>query len=374
MTSTLDRAPAPPLDDIDRSADRARGRRRRRRIVGAVVLSGVAAAAVMAWPWRSPSTPAAAPPPIVTATASTKNLTNDATFDGTIAHTAANPILAGASGRITSLAASGTTVDNGQQLFSVDQVPVVMLLGVIPAYRDMTPATPSGPDVIQMQTDMKTLGFDPYDAIRPGSPYDAATAAAVVRWQQQLGVTATGTVMLGSVVFEPAPVTIGLQRVTVGSSVNARTTIADASVPSISMQFTLPADTKTTISIGQTVDVTLPDRSTGKGTITSIGTSVDSTGTTTTVGRGTVEPPRNAAAITDGAAIRVRVSQVVAENVLVVPGAALTNHLDGSFTVTVVRPEGNTTVPVTIGASSNGVVQVTGEGLTAGTKVLMPSG
>lgn len=370
--------PAPPSADISNSATKAKRRRRVVRIVVLlVVVAGAVAFGVFILRSRSNAAGSSAPPTTApaTATVATKNITNDASFDGTVAHTAANPLLAGASGRITALAPTGATIANGQPLFSVDGNPVVMMLGAIPAWRTMDATTTAGPDVTQLQTDLKSLGFDPDNLIVPGSAYDAATANAVVRWQQQLGVTATGTVPLGSVIFQPATITIGVQHVTPGSPVNEGTAVADASVPAISMQFTLPSDAKTTIAIGQTVDVTLPDRSSGKGTIQSIGTAVDATtGNTSTVGRGTVDPPRNAAAVTDGAAIKVRVSQVVAQNVLTVPATALTNHLDGTFTVTVVKPGGgNETVPVKVGASSNGVVEVTGASLAPGTKVLIPT-
>jgi multidrug efflux pump subunit AcrA (membrane-fusion protein) len=94
----------------------------------------------------------------------------------------------------------------------------------------------------------------------------------------------------------------------------------------------------------------------------------------TTVGRGTVQVRNPNVAITDLANIKVRVSQTIGDNVLVAPAAALTSHVDGSFTIAVMNGDGSTTpVPVKIGVAANGSVAITGDGLAAGTKVLMPS-
>ncbi len=375
----------PSAPTIDGSA-RVEGRhRRRRRLLAAFVVVVLVVAGVLVYRARSSSSSSAAAPAATaaptTAVLVVKDITNDASYDGTVAHAAALPLVARTSGRITGIAAEGTTVGPGQVVFEIDQQPIVTLTGTIPAWRDMGPATTAGPDIVQLQDTLVQLGFDPDHQVTATGTFDAATAAAVVRFQQQLGLEATGTLALGTVIFEPGPIVVGQHQVTVGSPVTPGTVVADAQGTAITMQFTLPADAKSLIAIGQSVDVTMPDRSTAQGTIQSIGTAVDATtGDTITVGRGTIDVnpagsgAKAPAAITDLAAIKVKVSQTIGRGVLVAPGAALTAHVDGTFTVTVLEPDGTTKdVVVTPGASGAGLVAVTGDGLAAQTKVIIPN-
>lgn len=367
--------PATP-DHLRGSASSDRWRRRIVRVMLLIIVVAVIAGGVVAV-MRSRSSNSASVAPVAqptTGTLTVKNITNDATFDGTVFHATATAIQAYTSGHITALTPVGTAIDNGGPLYSIDGSPTVLMIGAVPVWRDMTPASTPGADIGQLQNSLKALGFDPDNQITANGTFDSPTAAAVVRWQEHLGVTATGNVLLGAVIFEPSAITMGAQFVTIGAAVGPGTAIADAQVTGINMQFTLPADTKTLIAIGQTVDVTMPDRTTSKGTIQSIGASTDSSGNPITVGRGTVQPPKNPAAVTDGAAIKVRISQSVATNVLVAPATAITAHVDGTFTINVIQPDGSfKSVPVKLGLSSNGSVQVTGDGLAAGVKVQLPA-
>lgn len=367
--------PAEDRTAIDGSGARDHRRRRARRLVAAFVAIAAVVVVVVVVRARSDSSTAPVVAAPTTGVVATKTIRNDATYDGTVAHAAAAPIVARGAGRITALAPTGTVVSTGQVLFAVDGVPVTLLTGELPAWRELGPATSPGPDITQLQTSLIALGYDPDHHIEVSDTFTAATSAAVVAWQAHTGQTPTGTVPLGAVVFEPGPVTIGVQHVSLGSPVSNGVTVAEAQLPAVTMQFTLPADAKSLIAIGQAVDVTMPDRSTATGHIQSIGTATDATtGTTSTVGRGTVDQKPGAAPVTDGAAVKVRVSQVVAANVLVVPAAALTAAQDGTWSVTVVGPDRSMRlVPVTLGVSGGGSVQVSGTGLGAGTTVLLPS-
>jgi peptidoglycan hydrolase-like protein with peptidoglycan-binding domain len=359
---------------MDGSAGKEKRSRRRRR--AAVVLIVLAAVASVAVARRPASTIAVVTPPApVTAVLKVRTISNDATYDGVVIHAVAMPIATRTTGRLTAIADEGTTVAAGQTLFEVDAHPTVLLLGTTPAWRDISFASTPGPDVKQLQDNLVAIGLDPDHRITADGTFSDATAQAIIRWQEQLGVTATGSLSLGSVLFEPSPIIVGVHQVSVGASVAPGTALADAQLAAVTMQFTLPADARSVIAIGQAVDVTMPDRSSAKATIASIGTATDATsGNTITVGRGTIEAKGAATAVPDLATIKVRVSQTIGDQVLVAPAAALTSHVDGTFTVTVVNGDGSLrSMVVKPGVSANGSVAITGDGVAADTKVLLPS-
>ena len=107
----------------------------------------------------------------------------------------------GLAGTLTSLgvAASGTLVKPGGTLYTVDLAPTVALKGSVPAFRDLAAGT-TGDDVRQLQQFLSDAGYlaGPVDG-----RYGSATATAVTRWSADLGVTPTGTVPLGRIVFIP---------------------------------------------------------------------------------------------------------------------------------------------------------------------------
>ncbi len=122
------------------------------------------------------------------------------------------------SGTITSLPAAGTIVRAGGTLFTVDNAPVVLMNGTVPAYRALSDGVSPGPDVKELEQNLRALGFDPSHAMTIDDTFDSATTAAVDRWQASLGQTQTGTVALGSVVFLPGPRRVSSLTASLGST------------------------------------------------------------------------------------------------------------------------------------------------------------
>ena len=86
-------------------------------------------------------------------------------------------------GLIASLPLRNTQIAEGELLFSASGRPVFVLMGTIPAYRDLAPGI-SGDDVRQLEAGLKRLGFDPGPL--DGS-YDQQTSAAVAKWYKAKG-------------------------------------------------------------------------------------------------------------------------------------------------------------------------------------------
>lgn len=110
-------------------------------------------------------------------------------------------------GTVTAGAPVGAILERGDTAFEIDREPVTVLYGSVPAWRDLEEGL-EGADVLQLETNLVALGYDPAGTLRVDEEFSAATEAMVERWQEDLGVEATGIVTTGSVVVVPGPVTV----------------------------------------------------------------------------------------------------------------------------------------------------------------------
>ncbi len=173
-------------------------------LVAAALCGAVVTVAVRGTP--APAAPA--PPPIGTATVVRTDLASTVLTQGTLGYTASPPVVNGLGGTYTSLLAPGTVVQPGQVLYRVDDAPVVLMTGSIPAWRPFAAGMSDGPDVQELEAGLIALG-DARELLRaPGPHFGPAAIAAVQRWQTSLGLTPspTGSVALGAVVFLPTAV------------------------------------------------------------------------------------------------------------------------------------------------------------------------
>jgi peptidoglycan hydrolase-like protein with peptidoglycan-binding domain len=109
----------------------------------------------------------------------------------------AGTIQSPAGGVITAVVTKSGLLRAGDVLLRIDERPVVLLPGDVPAFRDMRVGT-RGRDVTALQRYLASQG---YKVDRALSHYSTVTKAAVRRWQGKLGVPQTGVVRLGDVVF-----------------------------------------------------------------------------------------------------------------------------------------------------------------------------
>ena len=135
------------------------------------------------------------------------------------------------------------------------------------------------------------------------------------------------------------------------------------------------------MAVGDKVTITLPNNQTTPGVISSVGTvattpasgSSSSTPTITVL----VNPTDPAATGTwDQAPVNVTITTGTVTNALVVPVDALLAQAGGGYAVEVVDADGiHRLVPVTLGLfdDADGLVQVTGSGLAAGQRVVVPN-
>ncbi len=139
-----------------------------------------------------------------TASVTRRTLTEGATVDGTLGYGSKLELYDRLGGTFTWLPAVGATIGRGGTLFRVNEQPIVLMYGSVPAYRALKQGVGDGPDVRELNENLIDLGFDPYGAIVDDESFGAATAAAVRRWQKAEGLAESGEVELGRIVFAPS--------------------------------------------------------------------------------------------------------------------------------------------------------------------------
>jgi peptidoglycan hydrolase-like protein with peptidoglycan-binding domain len=184
-------------------------RRRRRRVAALAAVIAVAAAAVAIVLGTSGSAPrhtgdTGVPPGETTATVKRRTLTESSTVDGTLGYGSKLEVFDRLGGTFTWLPSVGAQIGRGGTLFRINNTPVVLFYGSLPAYRTLKEGVSDGPDVAELSENLIDLGYDPYGAIADLEAFGEATATAVKRWQEAEGLKQTGAVELGRVVFAPS--------------------------------------------------------------------------------------------------------------------------------------------------------------------------
>ncbi|MFF7192694.1 efflux RND transporter periplasmic adaptor subunit [Streptomyces sp. NPDC008079] len=338
-----------------------------------LLLGGGGAAGIYAYGSdRSPAT-AKETPHVETAPVERGTLTGTTKNSGTLAFAVARDIAGGLDGVVTQLPATGTRIRLGQRLFAVDNVPVFLFRGPLPAWRAFRAGMDDGPDVRQLERGLAKLG---YFGLAPDEKFTARTAEAVRAWQKATGQRRTGTVELGRVVFVPGDVRVAAVKVSVGDRLGAGAPVLGITGLDKKVDVDLKLADQQLAVVGGKVTIDLPSGTSTKGTITGVGVPTEKEGGT---GKAVVIPvvvslvdPAAVGALQQ-ATVTVNFPSAKREHVLSVPVGAL-QALDGDrFGVEVVGPDGRTTrVPVRTGLFAGGRVEISGDGVAEGQRVVVP--
>ncbi|BCB81617.1 peptidoglycan-binding protein [Phytohabitans flavus] len=356
------------------------GRRRRRtgRVVaaaGAVVVAGavVATGLGLGLPGGEASGEAGSDLPPATAEVTRQTLVDTQVESGELGYGATISAAARAAGTVTGLPATGASVKRGQALYRLDNAPVVLLYGSLPAYRALAVDT-EGADVTQLEKNLNALG---YDGFTVDDEYTSATAEAVKEWQEDLGLPETGTVELGRVVFASGEVRVDSQGAEVGEPVQPGTAVLSYTATARVVSVELEVADQRLARKDAAVSVTLPDGKEAPGKITKTelvikpaeGQDPASTTVEVTIA---VDDPKAVAGL-DQATVDVTFTASERENVLTVPVAALLALAEGGYGVQVVEGTATRIVAVETGMFATGRVEVSGDGIAEGMTVGMPS-
>jgi hypothetical protein len=270
-------------------------------------------------------------------------------------------------------------------LYRIDGKPVVLLYGSTPAYRTLaegaTAADVTGMDAAELNHDLVSLGY--LDSSGVDSAWDAftwATKAGIEKLQKHLGAKQTGKLALGDLVFLPTATRVTTVSATLGGSASGPIMTATSTTRQVSVN--LNADLQAQVKAGDHVTITLPDNSTTPGVVSSVGTiatTASSNGASDTTPTVTVRisptEPRATGSL-DQAPVQVAITAATVHDVLTVPINALLALAGDGYAVEVASGDGaHRLVSVSPGLFDDaaGLVQVSGSGLAAGQRVVVPA-
>ncbi len=369
---------APPTE-IDEKPASPRSRRRRPVVIASIVAIVAAIAGGALWVYSVNATAnadAASTDSFVGATEEivAGDLQGETVVTGTLRFSRARAIQAGTEGTVTALPEPGSVLTRGERLYSIDDVPSFLLTGALPAWRDFTSGMSDGPDVRQLEENLRDLG---YFTNEPDDRFGWATAEAIKRWQEATGQRKTGALPLGSVVFSSGDVRVGEIGDGVGAHVSTGADLYNATDTTQVVEAAVALADQQLATRETPVTVRLPGGENTTGRIVSVGTPTEIDGASGQ--KQTVIPivvslddPTRAAAFQQ-ASVSVSIPNESREGVLSVPVGALLALTAQQFGVEIVDPDGTTRkVPVTTGLFAGGRVEIDGDGVEAGQRVVVP--
>jgi hypothetical protein len=277
-----------------------------------------------------------------------------------------------ARGTYTALPEVGDEVACGGVLYRVDDKPVLLLCGTVPAYRALHEAD-AGQDVRQLNRNLHVRGA--------GDAFTTKTEQALEALQRRKGVHVNGSLALGDAVFLPEAVRIAKVTGQLGGPARPGAQALNATSGTLQVQTNLDPSEQGQVKRGDRAQITLPGNTTVAGKVVAFGRTAqapagqDSGAADATIPTYiSLDDPRKARGL-DRAPVQVDITTTGVDDALSVPVTALVGKSGGGFAVEVVRAAGRRDlVAVNVGLfdTAAGRVQVDGN-LSAGDRVAVPS-
>lgn len=338
-------------------------------VAGALLVPGLLGA--------EPGKPAAAVS-VSTVPVTAGDMASETKVVGAIAYARTEPVTAGIPGVITELPAPGAPVAAGGVLYRINTLPVVLLQGTLPAWRDFTPDMSDGDDVLQLEQNLAAFGLF---GETPDAEFDWDTTVAIREWQRSLGIERTGVVERSTVLFFSGELRVDQVTARVGQDVAPGTPLYEATSPEKVVDLLLKSQDRDLAVAGETVTVALPGGGSIDGVIQTVGApfskpNPDGNGSSVVVSVRVTLADQDAVADLALASVTVSFSSPLRSDVLTVPVDALVPLDDTHYAVELPRKDAaaeRTLLPVEVGASSAGRVEISGTGIVAGLLVVVPN-
>ena len=356
--------------------------RRRTWVVGAALLAVTSTGAVVALSTAGGATSTLPQSPANTVPVQRGTLADRVSLDGTLTYRArpdGSPYSAinQARGTYTALPEVGDELDCGAVFYRVDDDPVLLLCGPVPAYRELTLGD-RGQDVRQLNQNLHALGFGNGVGLDPDDDaFTSATGAALAKLQDEKGLDPSGQLDLDEAVFLPEPIRVAGLIGQLGGVAQPGTPVMEATSDSLEVHVNLDPSQQGLLEKGDPAEITLPGTTPVRG-------KVDRVGRVAQIPEGqhtailpayiSLDDPATARGL-DRAPVSVDITTAGVDDVLSVPVTALVGRSGGGFAVEVVRANGQRELlAVTVGLfdDSAGRVEVEGE-VVEGDLVVVPS-
>ncbi|MBP2320746.1 peptidoglycan hydrolase-like protein with peptidoglycan-binding domain [Kibdelosporangium banguiense] len=349
-----------------------RRRRRRRRLLAAAVsvaVLGTTGVVVFTRLTTMPRVAATQPAPEpATVEVIRRDLVDLVRVDGTLGYGPATAVNARRTGTLTWLPAVGTVINCGEPLYAVDAVGVPVLFGSTPMYRELAEGVSDGPDIKLLQENLVKLGY--FKGGVPDGDFGAATTQAVKRWQKARKVEETGRLALGEVVVLDSAVRV--DSVTAQRGALAEGEILKVSSVERLVTVKLEEVQAGYAAVGAKVTVELPGARTVGGTVRAVANKQAEENTekaaklVATIG---LDDP---GAAPDTGTVTVALTAQRHAGVLAVPVRALLALREGGYGLEVVDSGQRRLMAVQVGMFGDGMVEVSGDGVVEGMRVVVP--
>jgi peptidoglycan hydrolase-like protein with peptidoglycan-binding domain len=370
---------------------------------GAALAAAVLAAlAIIARPSASGSSNPASGDPAATATVArgrlalqvsgTGNLTYAAQADGS-----RYPVVNQATGVLTALPSVGDVIRCGQVLYRVQGHPVPLFCGSTPLYRSLSEGL-KGWDVKELNRNLAELGYADGAELDPSGYFGSETRSALKDLKGDLGLSPTGSLDPDQAVVLPEPLRISSVSATLGAAAQPGAPLAEATSTARRVEVDLDPSQAEGVKVGDRASITLPNNRTTPGVVGRIGTLVVDDGSDSGSAPDSGSASDSASSGSSGATtatvpVFIRLKQIrdvrgiqqAPVQVSIITGR-VTHALSVPVTALLARPGGYAVetvdadgerhlVPVDLGAfdDANGVVQVSGPGVRAGQRVVVPA-
>ncbi|MFD4247646.1 peptidoglycan-binding protein [Streptomyces sp. NPDC058525] len=285
------------------------------------------------------------------------------------------------SGVVTWLPAEGATIKRGETVYSIDERKVPLLYGSTPLYRTIQSGS-EGKDVKLLEENLSALG---YTGFTVDDEYTDATATAVKAWQEDLGREETGTIAPGDAVVAAGERRVADVKAAGGSSptgdILTWTGTERIVTVDLEVKFEDLVDdrTKATLKLpdGTKVDATVKDIGTAATAAPATGSTAGSTGSAASSTDATLPiklevKDQSKLGRYQAAPVDVTFEAETRKDVLTVPINALVALREGGYALETVGTKGIEYLPVELGMFAGGLVEVSGQGVTAGLVVGVP--
>jgi len=337
----------------------------KRLAAGGVVAAALVAGGVIVAGGEAPSRAAEQPAPSrATAVVERRDLVDRESISGALGYADVSTLPAAVAGTLTALREPGSVITRGHSLYAVDDEPAAFLFyGDLPAWRDFAPGMTDGEDVRQLERNLRALGYDPGDV---DDDWDWETTDAVEQFQRDRDLDDDGKLTRGEVVFRPGATRIGEAKAAVGDAVSPGRPLTSISSTERVVTVALDADRQELAHEGDRVTVDLPSGRTVNGRIEDVGKVATKSQEDVTIDVTIAVAGRTGDL--DQAPVDVGFAVERSRDALSVPVKALLARQGGGYAVELAG--GGGMVRVTPGLYADDMVEVEGEGLREGQKVV----
>jgi peptidoglycan hydrolase-like protein with peptidoglycan-binding domain len=303
--------------------------------------------------------------PAKTAQVKKTNLADQQSVTGQLGYGAERGLASRKSGTVTGLPSQGAVIEQGKPVFWADAKPVPLFYGAMPLYRDLEAGMSNGPDVKEVEENLAALGYNDFGT--PDEKFTSYTASALKKWQKANGLEQTGKLGQGDVVVQPGAIRVSSVTGQLGAPAGGELMKVTGTERAVTVE--LDQAKQRLAKQGEKVELSIPGGKPTTGTIAGI------TRTAGDANQGqkpkiiltiSVDDPKAAEGL-DSANVTTLFTVAKKQNVLAVPIGALLALNEGGYGVVT---EDGRTIPVTVGIFAKGQVEVQGEGLREGMKVV----